>query len=221
MAITDFITWPGSVANAKLIQQKLAAKVKLTPMQNPVRYIAGIDVAFPNKGKTTRAAIVVLSFPSLEMVELTVYEAPTVIPYIPGVLSFREGGAILSALAQLKISPDVLMFDGQGIAHPLGLGVASHIGVILNVPTLGIVKSCLVGKFDEPELTKGSISDLVINNKKSGYVVRSRDKVQPLFVSPGHLITKEQALQLALQCITKYRLPEPTRLADKLSKNQM
>lgn len=221
MAITDFITWPGSVANAKLIQQKLAAKVKLTPMQNPVRYIAGIDVAFPNKGKTTRAAIVVLSFPSLEMVELTVYEAPTVIPYIPGVLSFREGGAILSALAQLKISPDVLMFDGQGIAHPLGLGVASHIGVILNVPTLGIAKSCLVGKFDEPELTKGSISDLVINDKKSGYVVRSRDKVKSLFVSPGHLITKEQALQLALQCITKYRLPEPTRLADKLSKNQM
>lgn len=221
MAITDFITWPGSVANAKLIQQKLAAKVKLTPMQNPVRYIAGIDVAFPNRGKTTRAAIVVLSFPSLEMVELTVYEAPTVIPYIPGVLSFREGGAILSALAQLKISPDVLMFDGQGIAHPLGLGVASHIGVILNVPTLGIAKSCLVGKFDEPELIKGSISDLVINDKKSGYVVRSRDKVKPLFVSPGHLITKEQALQLALQCVTKYRLPEPTRLADKLSKNQM
>lgn len=221
MAIADLITWPGSVASAKLIQQELAAHVKLIPMQNPVKYIAGVDVAFPNKGKVTRAAVVVISFPSLDLIEQIVYEAPTVMPYIPGVLSFREGGAILSALEQLKTLPDVLMFDGQGIAHPLGLGVASHIGVILNVPTIGIAKSCLVGTFGEPGVNKGSISELVINNKKCGYVVRSRDKVKPIFVSPGHLITKEQALQLALQCVTKYRLPEPTRLADKLSKNLM
>lgn len=213
------IVWPGSVLAAKEIQKELAAKVRLTPFEGTIRHIAGIDVAFPNKGCTTRAAIVVLEYPSLNVVEQVTFEMPTVIPYIPGVLSFREGGVVLKAIAKLKTKVDILMFDGQGIAHPQGLGIASHVGVILNKPSMGVAKSCLIGEYDELGLNKGAVSDLVINGKESGYLLRSRTKVKPLFISPGHLITKEQALSLALECCTRFRLPEPTRLADKLSKN--
>jgi deoxyribonuclease V len=214
------IIWPGSVAEAKVIQQQLAKQVVISSFQGDINYIAGIDVAFPNSGKTTRAAVVLLEYPSLRLVEQVVHESPTVIPYIPGVLSFREGGAVLMALKKLVNRPDILMFDGQGVAHPLGLGIASHVGVVLNMPSIGIAKSCLIGDYNEPEQFKGATTDLVVRGQHCGYVVRSRTNVKPLFISPGHLITKEQALSLALECVTKFRLPEPTRLADKLSKNQ-
>jgi deoxyribonuclease V len=214
------IIWPGSVAEAKVIQQQLAKQVVISSFQGDINYIAGIDVAFPNSGKTTRAAVVLLEYPSLRLVEQVVHESPTVIPYIPGVLSFREGGAVLMALKKLVNRPDILMFDGQGVAHPLGLGIASHVGVVLNMPSIGIAKSCLIGDYNEPEQFKGTATDLVVRGQHCGYVVRSRTNVKPLFISPGHLITKEQALSLALECVTKFRLPEPTRLADKLSKNQ-
>lgn len=220
MANHNDIIWPGSLAKAKEIQQQLAKQVVISSFQGDISYIAGIDVAFPNSGKTTRAAVVLLEYPSLRLVEQVVHESPTVIPYIPGVLSFREGGAVLQALGKLVNPPDILMFDGQGVAHPLGLGIASHVGVILNMPTIGIAKSCLVGDYNEPEQFKGATTDLVVRGQHCGYVVRSRTNVKPLFISPGHLITKEQALSLALECVTKFRLPEPTRLADKLSKSQ-
>lgn len=220
MANLNDIIWPGSVAEAKEIQQQLAKQVVISSFQGDIKYIAGIDVAFPNSGKVTRAAVVLVEYPSLRLVEQVIYESPTVIPYIPGVLSFREGGAILKALEKLVNRPDMLMFDGQGIAHPLGLGIASHVGVILNMPSIGIAKSCLIGDYNEPEQFKGASTELVIRGQHCGYVVRSRANVKPLFISPGHLITKEQALLLALECITKFRLPEPTRLADKLSKSQ-
>lgn len=220
MANHNDIIWPGSVAKAKEIQQQLAKQVVISSFQGDINYIAGIDVAFPNSGKTTRAAVVLLEYPSLRLVEQVVHESPTVIPYIPGVLSFREGGAVLKALEKLVNPPDILMFDGQGIAHPLGLGIASHVGVVLNMPSIGIAKSCLIGDYNEPEQFKGATTDLVVRGQYCGYVVRSRVNVKPLFISPGHLITKEQALSLALECVTKFRLPEPTRLADKLSKSQ-
>ncbi|MDE3273813.1 deoxyribonuclease V [Pseudoalteromonas sp. G4] len=220
MANQNDIIWPGSVAKAKEIQQQLAKQVVISSFQGDINYIAGIDVAFPNSGKTTRAAVVLLEYPSLRLVEQVVHESPTVIPYIPGVLSFREGGAVLKALKKLVKRPDLLMFDGQGVAHPLGLGIASHVGVVLNMPTIGIAKSCLIGDYNEPEQFKGATTDLVVRGQHCGYVVRSRTNVKPLFISPGHLITKEQALSLALECVTKFRLPEPTRLADKLSKSQ-
>ncbi|MFY8352839.1 deoxyribonuclease V [Pseudoalteromonas sp. SSM20] len=220
MANHNDIIWPGSVAKAKEIQQQLAKQVVISSFQGDISYIAGIDVAFPNSGKTTRAAVVLLEYPSLRLVEQVVHESPSVIPYIPGVLSFREGGAVLQALGKLVNPPDILMFDGQGVAHPLGLGIASHVGVVLNMPTIGIAKSCLIGDYNEPEQFKGATTDLVVRGQHCGYVVRSRTNVKPLFISPGHLITKEQALSLALECVTKFRLPEPTRLADKLSKSQ-
>ncbi|WP_372770264.1 deoxyribonuclease V [Pseudoalteromonas sp.] len=219
MANYNDIIWPGSVAKAKEIQQQLAKQVVISSFQGDIKYIAGIDVAFPNSGKTTRAAVVLLEYPSLRLVEQVVHESPTVIPYIPGVLSFREGEVVLKALEKLVKRPDLLMFDGQGVAHPLGLGIASHVGVVLNMPTIGIAKSCLIGDYNEPEQFKGATTDLVVRGQHCGYVVRSRTNVKALFISPGHLITKEQALSLALECITKFRLPEPTRLADKLSKS--
>ena len=220
MADINDIMWPGTVAKAKAIQSKLAQQVSISQYQGEIRVIAGIDVAFPNKGKTTRAAIVLLQYPSLNVIEQVVCESPTVLPYIPGVLSFREGGVIIKAMQQLQNSPDILMFDGQGIAHPMGLGIASHIGVILNIPTIGIAKSCLTGDYNEPDTFKGAISDLSVRGENIGYVVRTRENVKPLFISPGHRITKEQAVLLALECVTKFRLPEPTRLADKLSKSR-
>ena len=215
------IKWPGSVAKAKEEQKRLASLVSLAKFEGSIQYIAGIDVAFPEKGSKTRAAVVLLSFPQLELIEQVTFEEPTLLPYIPGVLSFREGNAILKALNKLTLQPDILMFDGQGVAHPLGLGIASHIGVLLNKPSIGIAKSCLCGSFKEPQNDKGSAEQLIINGECSGFVLRSRKNVKPILVSPGHLITKKQALTLALECVTRVRLPEPTRLADKLSKNQM
>jgi deoxyribonuclease V len=215
------IIWPGSVKKAREYQRQLAKKVRLVPLHKSIKIIAGIDVAFPQRGAVTRAAIVLLNYPSLKMIEKVVWEQPTHLPYIPGVLSFREGPAILNALNELTIEPDLLMFDGQGITHPLGLGIASHIGVLVNKPTIGIAKSVLVGDFNEPGLDKGNTEPVFIKEKCVAYMLRSRSKVKPIIIAPGHLITKEQALQLTISCLSRYRLPEPTRLADKLSKNQL
>lgn len=216
-----FIEWPGNVVKAREEQKRLAQLVQLRSLDKPVSYVAGIDVAFPRNQSVTRAAVTVLSYPALKVVEQQVCELATSLPYIPGVLSFREGNAILGALRKLTLSPDILMFDGQGIAHPMGLGIASHIGVLINKPTIGVAKSCLIGNYVEPASGKGCVTKLMIDEQCKGFVLRSKDKVKPLIVSPGHLITNEQALGLALNCLTRYRLPEPTRLADKLSKSQL
>jgi len=139
-------------------------------------------------------------------------------PYIPGFLSFREGPAIIEALHMLKIKPHVILFDGQGIAHPKRMGIASHIGVILNIPTIGCAKSRLVGEYKEPGTSKGKISSLKYQGKIVGAVVRTKDDIRPLFVSPGHLIDLKSSIEIVLGCTTKYRISELLRRADFLSK---
>ncbi len=217
MEMCNRIEWPGSVESARELQLSLAKRVRLTEFKQSINFVAGIDVAFPVGGKVTRAAVVVLSFPEMKVLEQVTVEQQTCLPYIPGMLSFREGSAILQALERLSIQPDILMFDGQGILHPQRLGIASHIGVLLNKPTLGVAKNPFRGSFIAPKTEFGAYESVYLDEEHLGYALRSKKNVKPIFVSPGHLITKQQALTLAVQCCHGYKLPEPTRLADKLS----
>ena len=215
----EFIV-PDSVNHARSIQDKLRPRVKLYNDFGTLNIIAGVDVGYDNARGLAHASIAVMPFASLKVIEHVQSFVPVDFPYIPGLLSFREIPAILAALAKLSHKPDLLMVDGQGIAHPRRLGIASHLGVILNMPSIGVAKSRLVGDFKAPGLSKGDTSPLLINGEHIGTVLRSRDNVNPLFISPGHRINIDTSLAITQQCLTKYRLPEPTRIADKLSKMQ-
>lgn len=218
MMASHALEWPGSVAKARAIQKQLAARVSLSPMRKVPELVAGIDVAFPERGSITRAAVVVIRLQDMAVIEQQVSELPTCLPYIPGVLSFREGPAIMDALNKLEHKPDVLMFDGQGIAHPARLGIASHLGVLLGMPSLGIAKSLYIGEHTELGPEQGAFAPLMHEGETLGYALRSRAKVKPVYVSPGNGLSHLQALELVQACCKGYRLPEPTRLADKLSK---
>lgn len=216
------IIWPESAAEAVLLQQELRSRVALTNAFSAIadlKTIAGIDVSH-SKDNISHAAIVLIGMPQLTPLESVRVSLPTTFPYIPGLLSFREIPVILAGLAKLKASPDLLMVDGHGIAHPRRLGIAAHLGVLTDLPALGVAKSRLTGRYDEPGPEKGSCSFLISGKERIGSVLRSKKKCRPLFISPGHKIDHEQALAVTLQCITRYRLPEPTRLADKLSKQK-
>jgi len=203
---------------AQSLQNKLASKVIVeNQLPDTIRYVAGTDVAFPEQGKMTRAVMVVLSYPQLDIVDQAIYEQPTDFPYVPGFLSFREVPALLGAYAKLKYKPDVVLCDGQGIAHPRHFGLACHVGLETNLPTIGVAKSRLIGDYQEPLLKRGSYSVLSYQNEQIGYVLRTRDNVKPLFISPGHKMDQKSAMDLVLSCGRGYRLPEPTRLADKLA----
>jgi deoxyribonuclease V len=185
-------------------------------LKNPPRLIAGVDAAFTENNVIAAACL--YSFPELVPLEDAVAAETLSFPYIPGLLSFREGPAIIRAIQKLTTKPDLLLCDGQGIAHPAGMGIASHIGVLLNIPAIGCAKSRLVGDYQEPGISKGRYTDLILHGKKIGVVLRTRDNVKPVFVSPGHLIDRNGALRIILQCVGRYRLPEPIRRADALSK---
>ena len=159
------------------------------------------------------AAIVVLDAQTMKPVEVASAAQQPVFPYVPGLLTFREGPVVLQAYEKLKLAPDLLMFDGQGIAHPQGLGLASHLGVLLDKPSIGCAKSRLVGEFKEPKQKRGAMRTLSLHRKKVGVVLRTKDNTKPLFVSPGHRITVETAAKAVLEAGRGYRLPEPTRLA--------
>ncbi len=179
-----------------------------------IRTVAGVDAAYKDGA---RAAVVLLSFPSLELLErVTAFRAET-FPYVPGLLSFREAPVVLDALARLAAPPDLLMCDGQGIAHPRRLGLASHLGVYLDMPSIGCAKSRLVGSYDEPGPNAGDRSPLVHRGELVGMVVRTKPRTNPVFVSIGHKVDLETAVEVVLRCLRGYRLPEPTRLADKLT----
>lgn len=199
------------------MQEALRQRVVCTDRLNAVRLVAGADVGFEDGGKTTRAAVVVLSFPQLELVEKSIVRRKTRFPYIPGYLSFREAPAVLAALDKLKQKPDLLLCDGQGIAHPRRFGLACHIGVLADIPTIGVAKTRLTGKYREPAPTKGSQAPLIDNGELVGTVLRTRDNVRPLFVSCGHRIGLETAVDYVLKCVTRYRLPETTRWAHHLA----
>lgn len=183
----------------------------------PPSLVAGVDAAFPDRGRTTRAAAVLMRFPDLELVDEVVHEQPTELPYIPGLLSFRELPAIVSALERLSIPPELVLCDGQGRAHPRRFGIACHLGVTTGLATIGVGKSRLCGRHDEPGPGKGSTVDLVDGDEVIGRVLRSRDRVRPLYVSVGHRVSLDTAVDLVLACTPRYRLPEPVRRADHLA----
>jgi len=198
------------------IQKELADKIIEQNMFGKISHIAGVDVsqpAFMQQG-FIYAAVCILSFPELEVIEQVYHSQETSFPYIPGLLAFREAPAIINALDKVKIKPDIILVDGHGISHPRKLGIASHIGVMTGYVTIGCAKSILVGKPEkELPLEKGSYVSLIYHNKVIGNVVRTKDRVNPIYVSIGNKITLDKATEVVLACTTKYRLPEPTRLA--------
>ena len=199
------------------MQKELRRRVSRSWDGREVRSLAGADVHFPSR-KRARAAVVLLSYPELEPIEESVHEGPVSFPYVPGLLSFREIPSILEAMRGLKGRPDLLLCDGQGIAHPRGLGLASHLGLIIGTPTIGCAKSPLYGEFEEPSPTKGSRSPIRDPRGRTiGAVLRTRDDVRPLFVSVGHRIDLRTALRLVLASTPRYRIPEPLRAAHRLA----
>ncbi|MBG8554143.1 deoxyribonuclease V [Hymenobacter guriensis] len=195
-------------------QDELRAHLRLEPLMAEPTLIAGCDSSFPTP-ETVLSVFVVLRFPSLELVEKVYHTGPVTLPYIPGLLAFREAPNLLLAYDKLQHQPDVIMVDGHGIAHPRRMGIAAHLGVLLDRPTFGVAKNKLTGTFQEPAPEKGSISPLTDKSGELlGQVIRSKDKVLPLFVSPGHRCDQATATRLTLACLRGYKLPEPTRLAD-------
>ncbi|MEZ5444209.1 MAG: deoxyribonuclease V [Gammaproteobacteria bacterium] len=199
------------------LQQQLRCRVVRVDRLGPVRTVGGVDVGFAEHGRTTRAAVAVLAFPGLDPVGEAVATAPTSFPYIPGLLSFREIPAVLAALARLPELPDLLLCDGQGYAHPRRFGLACHLGVLLDRPCIGVAKSCLIGTYREPPRARNSWTPLMDGQEQIGAVVRTRRGVRPVFVSIGHRISLPTAIDYVQRCVTRYRLPEPTRLADRIA----
>jgi deoxyribonuclease V len=209
--------WPTTVAEARDIQARLRDQVVRENTLGPVRRVAGVDVGFEDEGKTTRAAVVVLDFPGLTVQEQAISRTPTHFPYVPGYLSFRELPGVMQALEQLRTTPDLVLCDGQGIAHPRRFGLACHLGVITGLPTIGVAKSRLIGQYQEPADHKGSWEPLWDKEEMIGAVLRTRDHVRPLFISTGHRVDLPTAIDYVLRCTTRYRLPETTRWAHKLA----
>ncbi len=205
-----------SIGQAKFIQNELAQKVRLIDQFGEIKTVAGLDVGFKENNHIALGGIVVLSFPDFEVIEQQTSQREVVFPYVPGFLSFREVPVLLDAVNKLRHKPDLLICDGQGIAHPRRFGLACHLGIALDMPAIGAAKSRLIGQFREPAVSKGSSSHLVDKGERIGTVMRSRQNTKPLFVSPGHKISFESANKWVLNCCPKFRIPETTRHAHKL-----
>lgn len=186
-------------------------------ISDPPDLIGGADVGFEQGGEVTRAAMVLLKYPTLELVEYQVARIATTMPYIPGFLSFRETPALMAAWQQLSRKPDLLFVDGHGISHPRRLGVASHFGLLVDVPTIGVAKKRLCGKFELPSSEVGALAPLMDKDEQLAWVWRSKARCNPLFISTGHRISLESALNWVQRCTQGYRLPEPTRWADAVA----
>ncbi len=221
MSSSSLHPWTLNPKVAVQIQKRLRDRLVLSWDGRKVTTIAGVDVGF--KDQKARAAIVVLSYPTLTPIESATAEKTIKFPYIPGLLTFREGPAILSAWEKLRSKPDLLLFDGQGIAHPRAMGIAAHVGLWFERPSIGVAKSRLFGHHEEPGPTRGDRTELEDErDPKSviGAVLRTRTNVKPLYVSPGHLIDVPRAVEFALNCCARYRLPEPIRWAHKLASEE-
>ncbi len=209
--------WPRTVPEARALQEALRGKVVTADRLGMIRYVAGVDVGFEQDGAVTRAAVAVLTFPALDLVESALARQPTRFPYVPGYLSFREIPAVLAALKQLKTQPDLLLCDGQGLAHPRRFGLACHLGILTGLPAIGVAKSRLIGSHGAPPQEKGSWVPLTDAGEVIGAVVCTRSGVKPLYVSIGHRVSLATAIEYVLRCTTKYRLPETTRAAHRLA----
>lgn len=208
--------WTLAPREAVELQKQLRADVQVAPLARSIKTIAGADISFNKFSKTVYAGLVVLALPSLNVIEEVCVVSETSFPYVPGLLSFREAPSVLEAWAKLKTEPDAVMFDGHGLAHPRRVGIASHVGLIIERPTLGCAKSVLVGKYEEPEMTRGAWTAMIDKGETIGAALRTKTNVQPIFVSVGHLIDLAGAIALTLQCDGGYRQPEPTRRAHHL-----
>jgi deoxyribonuclease V len=217
LKINSIHPWVKTVAEAKKIQEQLKDRVIDFDCLGKVKHVAGVDIGFEDNYAISKAAVAVLTYPELELVEQAIARIPTAFPYVPGYLSFREIPAILAALPQLNITPDLILCDGQGLAHPRRLGLACHLGVLLDIPTIGVAKSLFIGQHEQVPLEKGSWKPLVDKDETIGVVLRSRTKVKPIYVSIGHKISLPTAIEYVNGCLTKYRLPETTRWADRLA----
>ncbi len=209
--------WPRTPAEALACQVRLQSRVTLRPLPDQPRLIAGVDASYAKKDRRIYGAVVVMSLPELAIIESVGVCGPVPFPYLPGLLSFREAPILLAALKKIRHRPQVILVDGQGIAHPRGMGLATHLGLLIGIPTLGCAKSRLWGEFGELKLEMGSFCPLTWQAKKVGWVLRSRRGCRPLFISPGHLITLDESLDVIRQCLRKYRLPLPLREAHILS----
>jgi len=220
MRIERLHSWTITPREAISLQRELAGRVRLCRLKRAPRIIAGADIAIDRDSGEGIAAAILYAYPSLEEIERSTARARLSYPYIPGLLSFREAPVLLKAFGKLRHLPDVALFDGQGTAHPRGLGLASHMGLWLGIPTIGCAKSRLVGRHREPGMRRGSFAKLSyeVDGRETtiGVCLRTRDGVKPIYVSPGHLIDLDSAIEIVLSCHDGTRVPKPTREADRL-----
>ncbi|CAG5018210.1 Endonuclease V [Dyadobacter sp. CECT 9275] len=201
------------LAEATAVQNRLREKLDLSPLQRPVRVIAGADISLDLYSEVVYAGIVLLNYNDLQPFAYSLVKGRTSFPYVPGFLAFREIPAILEAFHQLPVKPDLIMFDGNGILHARRMGIASHFGVLTQTVTMGCAKKKLAGKFAEPGANKGDYSPVIDKNETIGYALRSKNNVKPIFISPGNAMSLTDSLAITMRCLGKYRLPEPTRQA--------
>jgi deoxyribonuclease V len=216
MDIVELHPWNVPYKEAVRIQELLKDQVVVKSFEGQIKYIVGLDASYAKGSRTVWAGAVVLDFPSLVKQEEQWSQKEVSFPYIPGLLSFREIPALIEVLRRISIEPDLIFCDGQGIAHPRGIGLAAHLGILIRKPTIGCAKSKLVGEFDPVGEAKGDYTYLRHRNKIVGAVVRTRANVRPIFVSPGYHLSIDDCIRLTLATCTKYRIPEPTRQADTL-----
>ena len=213
MKVERLHSWQVSIAQAKDIQMRLAAQVSRSSKGIYPRFIAGVDISVNKEERLGTAAVVVLNYPEMKLVETGVANGKLDFPYVPGLLSFRESPLALAAFEKLTLNPDLILVDGQGIAHPRRMGLASHLGLFLDTPTIGCAKSLLCGSHHEPAAETGSYTEVVDKDEVIGAAVRTRPGVKPIYVSLGHKVDLQMAIHWVLECCRGYRLPEPTRLA--------
>jgi len=214
------LNYPGTYHEAVAWQEARRGEVRLEPLPRPPLLVGGADAAYDGADKRVYGALAVFTYPDLNLVEEAAGDGPCPFPYIPGLLSFREAPIILEIWKKLFLRPEVLLVDGQGIAHPRGLGLAAHLGLLLDIPTIGVAKTRLVGEGEEPGSKTGAAAPLSWQGHMVGWILRTRAGIKPLYVSPGHLVSLADCREIVMGCARGYRLPEPLRRADRLSRQR-